>query len=215
MAQTTRVQDGIITYSATDPSIAMQFNVLGALNVGNDNTQDGVISTPLGIDLLVTTGSNATLSLMAAPNGNLLLNGIAWPNNAPTEGMYLSVSANNTLQFSSLPQVMITSVDYGLTITTRTSDYILQLSDAYQTLIQMDSPSAVVVTIPSDANVNLPIGANILIGWAGNGPVSIGYDNGVTVDTPETYSLRKQHAKIGLIKIAPNHWSIEGNLAAI
>ena len=99
-----------------------------------------------------------------------------------------------------------------LNIKTQTSNYTLQLSDATETLVRMDSPTPVVVNIPADSNVDMPVGSNVLVGWAGIGAVAIGYDSGVTVDTPETYNLNKQFSKIGVIKVGANHWELEGNL---
>jgi len=99
-----------------------------------------------------------------------------------------------------------------IAINTQPSDYMLQLSDAYDTLIRITKATPAVVTIPNDSTINMPIGSAPLISWNGIGQVSIGYEAGVTVDTPDTYNIGKQFGKITAIKVGPNHWEIEGNL---
>jgi hypothetical protein len=110
MSQIVKVQDSNIVYSATDPAddllfdIAGQLNVTKEVNVGNDPLANGQISTlNSGIDLIITTISG-NLKLQPV-GGSILLNNVAWPDGtvSPTTGMYLGVSALNTLQFYTLP----------------------------------------------------------------------------------------------------------------
>ncbi len=103
----------------------------------------------------------------------------------------------------------------AITINTQANDYMLQLSDAYNTLIRMTKATPTVLTIPNDSTVNMPIGSAVLIGWNGLGQVSIAGEVGVTVDTPDTYNIGKQFGKITAIKTGANHWEIEGNLEPV
>lgn len=105
-----------------------------------------------------------------------------------------------------------TSTNNYLTINTQASDYTLQLSDAYNTLIRITKATLATVTIPNDTNANLPIGSAVLISWNGLGQVNIAGESGVVIDTPETYSIGKRYGKITAIKTGANHWEIEGNL---
>jgi len=103
----------------------------------------------------------------------------------------------------------------GLIINTQPSDYMLQLSDAYNTLVRITKATPALVTIPNDSTIDFPIGSAVLISWNGLGQVTIDYEVGVTVDTPDTYLIGKQFGKITAIKTGPNHWEIEGNLEPI
>lgn len=103
----------------------------------------------------------------------------------------------------------------GIVINTQSDDYTLQLSDAFNTLIRMTKATPTVLTIPNDANIDLPVGSAVLISWNGLGQVSIVGEAGVTVDTPDTYDIGKQFGKITAIKTEPNHWEIEGNLVPL
>jgi len=102
-----------------------------------------------------------------------------------------------------------------ITINTQPGDYMLQLSDAFNTLIRMTKATPTVLTIPNDTTANLPIGSAVLIGWNGLGQVSIAGEAGVTIDTPDSYNIGKQFGKITAIKTGANHWEIEGNLEPI
>jgi hypothetical protein len=101
----------------------------------------------------------------------------------------------------------------AIAINTQSSDYTLQISDAFNTLIRITSATAAVVTIPNDSTVNMPIGSAPLISWNGSGAVSVAPASGVTIITPDTLSINKQYGKITAIKTGPNYWEIEGNLA--
>ena len=63
MSEKVKIQSGEITYSTTDPSFALAFNVSGQLNSGELNVGDtspagaGFITTPDGNNLTITTTS--------------------------------------------------------------------------------------------------------------------------------------------------------------
>ena len=123
MAQKIKVQDGNVVYSTSDPTLDIKFNVSGQvnvtkeLNVGNDPLANGTITTPVGVDLIITTGAG---NIRLQPNGSILLGNVSWPDGTvvPNPGMYLGVSALNTLQFytlpgSGVPSIPNTQVAYG------------------------------------------------------------------------------------------------------
>ncbi len=145
MSQKIKVQDGIISYSAADPTELLDFTVegsvnitdeltiggLGSVNIGNITTGDGTLSTPARLD--ITTGEYGTVNIFQnAVNGNLKLNGVNWPApGAPiTEGGYMGVSAPDTLFYhyfiySSTVSDLLTSADLNSTYTTITSGQIV------------------------------------------------------------------------------------------
>ena len=123
MAKRVVVQDGKVLYQSSDPgSLDMDFSVSGVVNVSNQvNVGDnplspGIISTPpgSGVDLTIKTYNNGidfgNIKLDSITDGgNILLNNISWPDGtvSPVPGMYIGVSALNTLQFLTLPIITI------------------------------------------------------------------------------------------------------------
>jgi hypothetical protein len=107
MAQKIKVQDGNIVYSASDPAYAVNFgingqlNVTKQLNVGDNPLADGTLTTPIGADLIISTGLGGNIRL--EPVGSILLNNSAWPDGSvqPHPGMFLGSSGVNVLQFYS------------------------------------------------------------------------------------------------------------------
>jgi len=103
----------------------------------------------------------------------------------------------------------------ALTINNQTANYQIQLSDAANTLIRLNSASSVNVTVPTDANTAIDIGSVIQIRQAGDGQVFIVPMSGVTVNTPETLKLRKRGSSASLIKVAANEWDLTGDLETL
>lgn len=105
--QKIKIQDGIVSYSASDPDAALAFNVDGQinvtkeLNVGDSTDINGIIATPTGVDLVIQPGAGGNLSLVQGNGAALSLNGMQWPTGAvsPNPGMFLGASALNTLEF--------------------------------------------------------------------------------------------------------------------
>jgi PKD repeat protein len=60
----------------------------------------------------------------------------------------------------------------------------------------------------------MPPGGVIMFGKHGAGNVIIAGAPGVTINTPETLTITKMHGKIMLMKVGPNEWDLEGNLAS-
>lgn len=60
----------------------------------------------------------------------------------------------------------------------------------------------------------MPTGGTIVIGKHGTGNVVFVAGPGVTINTPDTLTITKQHGKATLTKVGPNQWDIEGNIGA-
>ncbi len=114
MSQKVKIQDGIISYSAADPVLGLDFNVAGVmsvtnqLNIGAVNTATaGVISMPDGTStnrgkLDITTGAHSSLNIYENSLGSgLYMNNVQWPSavTSPYPGMFLGVSAVNQLMY--------------------------------------------------------------------------------------------------------------------
>lgn len=96
----------------------------------------------------------------------------------------------------------------------RTASYTLALSDQSK-MIEMNSSSATVLTIPTDSTVNFPIGTYIVVLRTGSGSVTIegmvGAPSGVTINTTPGLTLRAQWSMATLIKRAANTWVMSGD----
>ena len=108
MGQKVKIQDATINYSSADPTLALDFNVAGSINVwGINSPVDGVIASPDATVLNskrldITTGTNSTLNIYEnATGGSLYLNNAQWPpgTTQPHPGMFLGVSNVNKLAY--------------------------------------------------------------------------------------------------------------------
>ena len=99
-----------------------------------------------------------------------------------------------------------------LRIVVSATDYTPTLDDAYNTLVRMTKSTATNFILPADSTVNMPIGTAILIGWDGDGAVTVAPAVGVTCNTPDTLTIAKKWGKIVVFKISANYWQVEGNL---
>ncbi len=99
-----------------------------------------------------------------------------------------------------------------LTINTQTSNYTLALADANVAYIRMNSANALVVTVPSQANVAFSNGTNVLLHRAGAGNVSITSQANVTVNNASSNTLRAQHSTGALVYVGADVWDLFGDV---
>lgn len=90
----------------------------------------------------------------------------------------------------------------------RTSSYTLALSDQSR-VVEMNSSSATVLTVPTDDVVNFPLGTQIVVIRAGTGSVSI--QSAATLNATPGLNLRAQWSLAVLIKRAANSWVVSGD----
>lgn len=95
--------------------------------------------------------------------------------------------------------------------TVKTANYTLVLNDAGQ-IIELNSATAITVTIPADASVAFPIGTVLELCQLGAGQVTISGANGVTVHTSTSNTTRTQYSCASIRKRASNEWIISGDL---
>lgn len=130
--QKVKVQDGVIQYVATDPTLLVDFSITGQanvskqLNVGDDPLAAGNITTPSGTDLQIIPGNGGDLSLAVSNPGLLKFNNAVWPSGAliPDTGMYIGASAANVLQY----------YPFTLDFTANDALTVPQLNAAYPTI---------------------------------------------------------------------------------
>jgi len=99
-------------------------------------------------------------------------------------------------------------------INNQTTSYTLVLTDRGK-LVEMNSGSATVVTVPTNASVAYPTGTSITIMRQGAGTVTITPDVGVTVRSDTSYTkIASQYAGATLVKRDTNEWYLFGKLGA-
>ena len=106
-------------------------------------------------------------------------------------------------------------VDSLTPISQKTASYTLSSLTERDDLIEMGSGSALVLTIPTDATLNYPIGTSIDILQTGAGQVTIAPVSGtVTVNATPGLKLRTTWSSCTLFKRAANTWVVYGDLTA-
>lgn len=149
-----------------------------------------------------------------------------WKTSAGTVAKVTNVGAVFSFDGSSMAEVATLSGTQTLTNKTlstpiqtigtniRTSSYTLALSDQSK-MIEMNSSSATVLTIPIDSTVNFPIGTYIVVLRTGTGSVTIegmvGVPSGVIINFTPGLTLRAQWSMATLIKRAANTWVLSGD----
>ena len=102
----------------------------------------------------------------------------------------------------------------ALTFNTQTGNYTLVLADANDNkIVAMNVGSANTVTVPPNASVAFPVGAQVDIIQMGAGQTTIVEGSGVTVNRTFTLTLAAQHARCVLLKTATNTWVVSGEMA--
>ncbi len=106
MAQRIVVQDGNISYSTSNPSSFVDFNINGQLNVatdlivGNNSATPGIITSSLSENLQLMAGAGGNLKLMTSSGGVILINNLQWPTTAGASGQVLTTDGVSTLSWT-------------------------------------------------------------------------------------------------------------------
>lgn len=99
------------------------------------------------------------------------------------------------------------------TTNVRTTNYTLVIGDD-GIIIETNSASAIVITVPLDSTTNFPIGSKITIIRANSGAASVAGASGVTVNATPGLVLRAQWSAATLLKRAANSWLLMGDLSS-
>lgn len=123
-------------------------------------------------------------------------------------------SSVTVLDGTNLVTINVSDSNFSLIQTNRqTANYTLVLTDVDK-LIELNSASAISVTVPPNSSVAFPIGTVILIAQYGAGTASVVAGSGVTIRSAGgALSLSSQYAGASLIKIATNEWYLNGSIA--
>jgi hypothetical protein len=121
------------------------------------------------------------------------------------------ITANSGVAFSDGTQTKM-GVPSISSFITKTSNYTLDDLSLRDNIIEVDSTSAVQISIPSDNNTNFPIGSSIDIIQINTGEVSIVGLGGVTVNATPGLKLRTRWSSCTLLKRGDNSWIVYGDL---
>ena len=90
-------------------------------------------------------------------------------------------------------------------INTQTANYTLVFADAGK-LINMNSSSALTLTVPTNANAPFPVGTRIYVKKGGTGDVTIQGATGVTINAPFGNTIAIQNQYGILVKVDTDTW---------
>jgi hypothetical protein len=100
----------------------------------------------------------------------------------------------------------------NLAISSKTSSYTLRLIDA-NSMVEMNSTSSTIITVPPNSEVLFPIGSEISISRYGTGSVQIVGGSGVTILSDPGQFLRARYSLATLLKRGTNEWYLLGDLS--
>lgn len=98
-----------------------------------------------------------------------------------------------------------------VSINPQTISYTLVIGDANK-MIEMNSSSAVNVTVPPNSSVAFPVGTVIEVVQLGTGQVTIVAGSGVTLNTPLSLLSRTRYSTLALRKRATDIWVVSGDM---
>ena len=91
--------------------------------------------------------------------------------------------------------------------------YTLVLTDKDK-LVELSNASAITLTVPTNASVAFPVGAEVNLLQTGAGQVTVAGAGGVTVNATPGLKLRAQWSGATLVKRATDTWVLLGDLSA-
>jgi hypothetical protein len=172
-----------------------------------------------------TVSTNTINFTTAPPNGTQILV-MAWQsspaaaNNTTinTQNNGGSTSSASTLNFTSglagTTSSGTTTVSVSSNVTTQTATYTIALADN-NSVVQMNSSSALTLVVPTDASVAFPVGSQVIVSQKGTGQVTLSGAAGVTIASNSSkIKTTGQNSAAVLIKLASNSWLLGGDISA-
>jgi hypothetical protein len=106
------------------------------------------------------------------------------------------------------------SVLLDATTNVQTASYTLVLGDAWK-IVELNSASAVNLTVPPNSSVAFPVGTTIEVLQYGAGQVTLVAGSGVTLRAPGSrLKTTGQYSSASLRKRATDEWVVAGDLSA-
>lgn len=180
------------TFSNGDPIVASEHNAnwqsmeafVNALSAG-DNFDTGALDTVTIADGAITTAKVASSITLTTPNIGA------------ATGSSLSLTGN---------------IVFHTGTTTAATSYTLALTDDSK-IVEINSATAVNLTVPLNSSVPFPIGTAITILQTGAGQITVVPVSGVVINSTPGLKIRAQWAAASLIKRNTDTWVLVGDLA--
>lgn len=96
-------------------------------------------------------------------------------------------------------------------VNTQTASYTLVLTDAWR-CVELNSASAVTLTIPPNSSVAFQVGTVIEWYQMGAGQITLAYGAGVTLRTASSLTSRAQYSSGALRQRAADEWVVMGDV---
>lgn len=133
--------------------------------------------------------------------------------NGRFDGLQQSSASITVTDGSDVVTITVSDSNFSLIQTNRqTANYTLVLTDADK-LIELNSASAISVTVPPNSSVAFPVGTVVLVSQYGAGTASVVAGSGVTIRSAAgALSLSARYAGASLLKIDTNEWYLFGEI---
>jgi hypothetical protein len=199
----------ITNANITDTRVAVTTNIpesgdISSVTAGNGLSGGGSSGA---VTLSINTAITADLSTAQALTNKDLTSGT---NTFPTSLVTLTGSQTLTNKILTSPQVNL-----GINAQTGTT-YTTVLADNGK-LVTLSNASAIAVTIPLNASVNYPVGAQINMVQLGAGQVTVAGASGVTVvstgATASTPQTRAQYSTLTAVQTSTDNWLVMGDIS--
>ena len=109
-----------------------------------------------------------------------------------------------------VPPVLPVNAQTGTTYTLALTD--APVVNASQGIVTMNNAAANTLTVPTNATVAFPVGAQIQVTQLGAGQTTIAAAAGATVSTPSTLTARAQYSTLILTQVAADTWILGGDM---
>ena len=121
--------------------------------------------------------------------------------------------AGNTQDLTASQVRTILSADQVAINAQTGATYTFILTDAGK-YVRGNRGTAQTFTVPPNSSVAYATGSKLHVRQAGAGQITLAEGSGVTINTPETLLIAKQHGTVTLVKVGTDEWDLMGNLEA-
>jgi hypothetical protein len=197
---------GSVSISATiqPDSVALGTDTTGDYVQSVTGSGDGISVTGTGEGALVTVSNTGVTSLVGTADQVTV--------SASSGSVTLSLPSTIDVDISGNAQTV--SAVPARVINQKTDSYTLQLADA-QNILEFNSASAMILTIPEDSSVNFPVGSYIDVVQTGDAEIEVEGTGIVTLLSKNSETKTSgQYSRVYLYKQSSNSWILTGNLSS-
>jgi len=213
-----KIADGAIVNADINDSAAIAWTKLASSSTISETELgylDGV-SSNIQTQFTGVTAAIATAKAEAIADATSQVNAILASAPAALDTLdELAAALGDDANFaSSVTTSLELKVDSITPIVQKTASYTMSSLTERDDLIEMNSSSALTLTIPTNASVAFPVGTSFDVLQTGSGQVTIAGASGVTVNATPGLKLRTQYSSATCFKRAENLWVVYGDLTA-